>query len=145
MADIVLIHGAWAGSWVWDSLQDGLRSAGVLPVALAWGSSDNARLSEQLGLPLLAKFRDQKALAKKISKALGRNDVGRVARIGTVRVTDYRRIERYSVAASPPGKSARALPVSGANRVSPMKAAAMPSRLSMIPGRIRSPNSAVRP
>src|SRR5690606_10194366 len=28
MADIVLIHGAWAGSWVWDSLQGGLRSAG---------------------------------------------------------------------------------------------------------------------
>jgi pescadillo protein len=30
--------------------------------------------------PLLAKFRDQKALAKKISKALGRNDVGDAAR-----------------------------------------------------------------
>ncbi|HCA65803.1 MAG TPA: alkyl salicylate esterase, partial [Pseudomonas sp.] len=34
MADIVLIHGAWAGSWVWDSLQDGLRSAGHRPHAL---------------------------------------------------------------------------------------------------------------
>lgn len=31
MADIVLIHGAWAGSWVWDSLQGGLRSAGHRP------------------------------------------------------------------------------------------------------------------
>ncbi|KAK6423126.1 mRNA-binding ribosome synthesis protein nop7, partial [Oleoguttula sp. CCFEE 5521] len=30
--------------------------------------------------PLLAKFRDQKALAKKISKALGRNEVGEAAR-----------------------------------------------------------------
>jgi len=34
MADIVLIHGAWAGSWVWDSLQDGLRNAGHRPHAI---------------------------------------------------------------------------------------------------------------
>ncbi|MCQ4297664.1 alpha/beta hydrolase [Pseudomonas stutzeri] len=34
MADIVLIHGAWAGSWVWDSLQDGLRDAGHRPHAV---------------------------------------------------------------------------------------------------------------
>ncbi|TKS54329.1 septum site-determining protein MinC [Luteimonas yindakuii] len=40
-------------------LIDALHEAGVLPVALAWGSADNARLSEQLGLPLLAKFRAQ--------------------------------------------------------------------------------------
>ncbi len=39
------------------SLIDGLRDAGVLPVALAYGTSDIERLSEQLGLPLLAKFR----------------------------------------------------------------------------------------
>ena len=38
-------------------LIDGLRDAGVLPVALAYGTSDIERLSEQLGLPLLAKFR----------------------------------------------------------------------------------------
>jgi septum site-determining protein MinC len=41
------------------SLLDALRDAGVLPVALAYGSSDNERLAEQLGLPLLAKFRAQ--------------------------------------------------------------------------------------
>jgi len=35
----------------------GLREAGVLPVALAYGTSEIERLSEQLGLPLLAKFR----------------------------------------------------------------------------------------
>lgn len=41
------------------ALLDGLRSAGVLPVALAYGSSDNEKLSVELGLPLLAKFRAQ--------------------------------------------------------------------------------------
>ncbi|MFC3717489.1 septum site-determining protein MinC [Luteimonas soli] len=41
------------------ALLDGLREAGVLPVALAWGSSDNEKLSVELGLPLLAKFRAQ--------------------------------------------------------------------------------------
>ena len=41
------------------ALLDGLREAGVLPVALAYGTSDIERLSEQLGLPLLAKFRAQ--------------------------------------------------------------------------------------
>ena len=41
------------------SLLDGLRDAGVLPVALAYGTSETERLAEQLGLPLLAKFRAQ--------------------------------------------------------------------------------------
>jgi septum site-determining protein MinC len=41
------------------ALLDALRDAGVLPVALAYGSSDNEKLSVQLGLPLLAKFRAQ--------------------------------------------------------------------------------------
>ncbi len=41
------------------ALVDALRDAGVIPVALAWGSSDNERLAVQLGLPLLAKFRAQ--------------------------------------------------------------------------------------
>ena len=36
-----------------------LRDAGVIPVALAWGSGDNERLAVELGLPLLAKFRTQ--------------------------------------------------------------------------------------
>ncbi|NOT89374.1 MAG: septum site-determining protein MinC [Lysobacter sp.] len=36
-----------------------LRDAGVIPVALAWGSGENERLAVELGLPLLAKFRAQ--------------------------------------------------------------------------------------
>ncbi len=36
-----------------------LTDAGVLPVALAYGSSDNTALAEALGLPLLSKFRAQ--------------------------------------------------------------------------------------
>lgn len=35
----------------------GLHEAGVLPVALAYGTTEVERLSEALGLPLLAKFR----------------------------------------------------------------------------------------
>jgi septum site-determining protein MinC len=42
-----------------QALVDALRGAGVLPVALAYGTSEIERLSEQLGLPLLAKFRAQ--------------------------------------------------------------------------------------
>ena len=42
-----------------QALVDALRDAGVLPVALAYGSTDNAKLAEALGLPLLAKFRAQ--------------------------------------------------------------------------------------
>jgi septum site-determining protein MinC len=41
------------------ALIDGLREAGVLPVALAFGTRDIEALSERLGLPLLAKFRAQ--------------------------------------------------------------------------------------
>ena len=37
----------------------GLRDAGVLPVALAYGSSANDALAQALGLPVLAKFRAQ--------------------------------------------------------------------------------------
>ncbi len=42
-----------------QALVDGLREAGVLPVALAYGTKDIDALSQQLGLPLLAKFRAQ--------------------------------------------------------------------------------------
>ncbi len=42
-----------------QALLDGLRDAGVLPVALAYGTQETERLAEQLGLPLLAKFRAQ--------------------------------------------------------------------------------------
>ena len=41
------------------ALLDALRAAGVIPVALAYGSTDNERLAVELGLPLLAKFRAQ--------------------------------------------------------------------------------------
>lgn len=41
------------------SLIEGLRDAGVLPVALAYGTRDNDALAEALGLPVLAKFRAQ--------------------------------------------------------------------------------------
>jgi len=42
-----------------QALVDALREAGVLPVALAYGTSANEALARQLGLPLLAKFRAQ--------------------------------------------------------------------------------------
>ena len=42
-----------------QALREGLRAAGVLPVALAYGTSQIQALAEQLGLPLLAKFRAQ--------------------------------------------------------------------------------------
>ncbi len=41
------------------ALMEGLRSAGVLPVGLSYGSRETEKLAEQLGLPLLAKFRAQ--------------------------------------------------------------------------------------
>ena len=40
-------------------LLDGLRAAGVLPIALAFGTSEVEALSHEVGLPLLAKFRAQ--------------------------------------------------------------------------------------
>ena len=42
-----------------QALIDGLRDAGVLPVAIAYGTNETERLAEALGLPLLAKFRAQ--------------------------------------------------------------------------------------
>ncbi len=42
-----------------QALWDGLRDAGVLPVALAYGTREIEELSVALGLPLLAKFRAQ--------------------------------------------------------------------------------------
>ncbi|MFH1598965.1 MAG: septum site-determining protein MinC, partial [Pseudomonadota bacterium] len=39
------------------ALLDALRGAGVLPVALAYGTSAVEALSQEVGLPLLAKFR----------------------------------------------------------------------------------------
>ncbi|MEP6906839.1 MAG: septum site-determining protein MinC [Pseudoxanthomonas sp.] len=40
-------------------LLEGLRGAGVLPVGLSYGTRETEQLAEQLGLPLLAKFRAQ--------------------------------------------------------------------------------------
>ena len=42
-----------------QTLLDGLRSAGVLPVGLSYGTRETEQLAEQLKLPLLAKFRAQ--------------------------------------------------------------------------------------
>lgn len=41
------------------ALVEGLRAAGVLPVALAYGTREIDALARELGLPLLAKFRAQ--------------------------------------------------------------------------------------
>jgi septum site-determining protein MinC len=41
------------------ALVDALREAGVIPVALAYGTTENEQLAVALGLPLLAKFRAQ--------------------------------------------------------------------------------------
>ena len=41
------------------ALVDALRDAGVIPVALAYGTTANEQLAVELGLPLLAKFRAQ--------------------------------------------------------------------------------------
>ena len=41
------------------ALVGALREAGVIPVALAYGTSENEHLAIELGLPLLAKFRAQ--------------------------------------------------------------------------------------
>ena len=40
-----------------DALLEAIRSAGMLPVGLAYGTSETEALSRRLGLPLIAKFR----------------------------------------------------------------------------------------
>ena len=40
-----------------DALIDALRNAGVMPVAIAYGTPEVEKLAEQVGLPILAKFR----------------------------------------------------------------------------------------
>lgn len=40
-----------------DALIDALRDAGVMPVAIAYGTPALEKLAEQVGLPILAKFR----------------------------------------------------------------------------------------
>ena len=40
-----------------DALLEAIRSAGMLPVGLAYGTSETEALSKRMGLPLIAKFR----------------------------------------------------------------------------------------
>lgn len=40
-----------------DALLEAVRSAGMLPVGLAYGTSETEALAERMGLPLIAKFR----------------------------------------------------------------------------------------
>lgn len=42
-----------------DALLEAVRAAGMLPVGLAYGTSDTDALARRLGLPLIAKFRAQ--------------------------------------------------------------------------------------
>ena len=53
------------------ALVEGLREAGVLPVALAYGTREIEALSQQLGLPLLAKFRAQYERAVRCDRGRG--------------------------------------------------------------------------
>ena len=63
------------------ALVEALREAGVLPVALAWGSSANEALATELGLPLLAKFRAQyEPVAGSVETAAGRQPAAAPAR-----------------------------------------------------------------
>ncbi|MDE2087502.1 MAG: septum site-determining protein MinC, partial [Xanthomonadaceae bacterium] len=40
-----------------DALLEAVRSAGMLPVGLAYGTSETEALAKRMGLPLIAKFR----------------------------------------------------------------------------------------
>jgi septum site-determining protein MinC len=51
------------------ALVDALREAGVIPVALAYGTSENEQLAVDLGLPLLAKFRAQYESTSAVGRA----------------------------------------------------------------------------
>jgi septum site-determining protein MinC len=51
-------------------LVSGLRQAGVLPVAIAYGTSEIEALSKEIGLPLLAKFRVSYEKAEAASAAV---------------------------------------------------------------------------
>lgn len=42
-----------------DALLEAIRSAGMLPVGLAYGTAETEALAERMGLPLIAKFRAQ--------------------------------------------------------------------------------------
>lgn len=92
------------------ALLDGLRSAGVLPVALAYGTTETELLSQQLGLPLLAKFRAQ-----------------------------YERAELDAVPAAPPPPAPAPEPARRARAATPAAMPAAPAKAPQ-PGRMQTSN-----
>lgn len=85
-------HIAGASPEIMVRLEDG--EVTVRPIAGTRARGETAGQDEALAAELLA---DPKELAEHLMLIdLGRNDVGRVARIGTVRVTEQMTIERYS-------------------------------------------------
>ncbi|HSX65150.1 MAG TPA: septum site-determining protein MinC [Pseudoxanthomonas sp.] len=82
-----------------QALLDGLRDAGVLPVALAYGTREIEQLAEQLDLPLLSKFRAQ-----------------------------YERVDGGMPAASHPPAPARASERAAQERAAPERAAQEPAK-----------------
>lgn len=92
------------------ALLDGLRSAGVLPVALAYGTTETELLSQQLGLPLLAKFRAQ-----------------------------YERAELDTVPAAPPPPAPAPEPARRARAATPAAVPATPAKAPQ-PGRMQTSN-----
>lgn len=92
------------------ALLDGLRSAGVLPVALAYGTTETELLSQQLGLPLLAKFRAQ-----------------------------YERADLEAVPAAPPPPAPAPEPARRARAAAPVAAPVDPAKAPQ-PGRMQTSN-----
>lgn len=92
------------------ALLDGLRTAGVLPVALAYGTTETELLSQQLGLPLLAKFRAQ-----------------------------YERAELDAVPAAPPPPAPAPEPARRARAATPAAVPAAPAKAPQ-PGRMQTSN-----
>jgi len=85
-------HIAGASPEILVRLEDG--EVTVRPIAGTRRRGENDRQDEALAAELLS---DPKELAEHLMLVdLGRNDVGRVARIGTVKVTDKMTIEKYS-------------------------------------------------
>ena len=68
-----------------DALLEAVRSAGMLPVGLAYGTSETEALSKRMGLPLIAKFRAAYEPAN-----------------GSVRAARGRRAERAGAPPQPP-------------------------------------------
>lgn len=85
------------------ALLDALKAAGVLPVALAYGSSDNEKLAVALGLPLLSKFRAQ--YETPVAEAnVGATEVATPATTVATSVAPTNTKAAREVAAPPPGQ-----------------------------------------